>query len=532
MKLKKLAMSSLRDATRSLLLRRSMTSCANAALIITFGVACKSLLDKTSTGKQVQVKPVAEVAIYEKNNGKQPVQAELLAKIAAGYAKLGQQDKASKLLTPAIQTAKINKSIQIKSDLLEELGIIYVEMGQYDKALQVAKSLQVYESLYKDIELKHITTRLAQAGQYEKALQVAKLVSINGMSSSEEDSITSQSTVMSEIALKYAQTGQKAQAEQILVQALQKAKTSDLMAEIALKYAQFGQKAKALQVLAQASQNAEYPDNIAKVAVKYAQVGQKDKAEQLLTQAIQKIRKPKDGVTFSQDYFLTEIAVSYAKVGQFNQAIEIAKTIYYPGSEVYKDKGAHITPDGLINGGTSLDVFLEIAKRCAVAGRYEQALQVSQEIKWTNSKSEALGVLALQYAKKSQYEQAFKVLKELDKPYVKVYKSKAWADLAVDYGAKRQYEQAFKVLKENVESDSNKALALTKIAAQATQVEPSTKAEQVFSQALEVAKTIKSRDDKVRVITAIAIEYPQLKQKDKSEQLLAQALQIAENIHQ
>ncbi|MEH2277614.1 MAG: hypothetical protein V7K40_23190 [Nostoc sp.] len=125
--------------------------------------------------------------------------------------------------------------------------------------------------------------------------------------------------------------------------------------------------------------------------------------------------------------------------------------------------------------------------------------------------------------------------------------------LAVEYTKKSQYEQAFQLLKEDAESDYKKAFlssesdsmkkllfydseyvkvsALPKIV-EATQSEPSAKAEQVLSQALEVAKTIKSRDKKVKVITAIAIGYTQLKQKDKSEQLLAQALQIAENIHQ
>ncbi|MEH2260516.1 hypothetical protein [Nostoc sp.] len=151
MKLKKLAMSSLRDVTRSLLLRRSTTTCAHAVLLTIFGVACQ---------------PVDKVAIYEKNNGRQPLQAELLAKIAVGYAKLGQQDKASRLLAPAIQTIKINESIKTNESiyisrrkLLEQLGIVYVEIGQYNKALQVAKSFQVYESTEKNVALKHITTR-------------------------------------------------------------------------------------------------------------------------------------------------------------------------------------------------------------------------------------------------------------------------------------------------------------------------------------------------------------------------------------
>ncbi|MEH2072260.1 MAG: hypothetical protein V7K47_29610 [Nostoc sp.] len=418
---------------------------------------------------------------------------------------------------------------------MEQLGIIYVEMGQYDKALEVAKSLQEYQLLtsYATIDLKYITTQLAQVGQYEKALEVAELIDYTRLTP--EDSlnegsiiIISQSTVMSEVAVKYAQIGQKAQAQQILAQALQKAKTSDEIAEIALKYPQIGQKAKALQLLAQALQNVKAPDNIAEMAVKYGQVGEKYKAEQLLNQALQKVRNPKDDVIFYKNNYLTKIAISYAQIGQFNEAIETAKTIDYPGSRVYKE-ALYITPDGLIAGGTYPDVFTAIANKCAVAGRNEQALQVIQKIKLTNNKSEALGVLAFQYAKKSQYEQAFKVLKELDKPFL--YKSRAWTNLAIDYGAKRQYEQAFKVLKENVDFDSDKALALPKIVAQATQVEPSAKAAQVLSQAHEFTQTFKNRDDKVRMITAIAIEYTKIQQKDKSEQLLAQALQIAKNIH-
>ncbi|MEH1893470.1 MAG: hypothetical protein V7K92_30010 [Nostoc sp.] len=427
-----------------------------------------------------------KVAIYEKNNGKQPLQAELLAKIAVGYAKLGQQDKASKLLAPAIQTAKISQDINIRQDLLEQLGIIYVEMGQYDKALQVAKSLQeiarAYQEIAKsshsheptaeigsiDIRLKHITDRLVRAGQYEKALQVAKLISINVTSGSlnKKDYIISQSIIMSEVALKYAQTGQKAQAEQILVQALQKAKTSDQMVEIAFKYAQVGQKAKALQLLAQAPQNAQYPDNnaevakVAKVAVKYAQVGQQAKGEQLLAQALQSINKEKyDSI---KNFYLTDIAVDYAELKQCNQSIVIAKSIKdYPDYKAFKD--AYITHDGLIVGAYSEDVFAEIAMTCAAVGQYEQALQAIKETKYSNNKREALTVLAVEYAKKSQYEQAFQVLKE---------------DAESDYKkALLSSESDFAKNLLSVESESIKISALPKIVEQATQVEPPAKAE-------------------------------------------------------
>lgn len=472
---------------------------AITALLVTFGVACQ---------------PVDKVAIYEKNNGKQPFQAELLAEIAVGYAKLGQQGKASKLLAPAIQTAKINKSTQIGLNLLEQLGSVYVEMGQYDKALQVAKSLQVYEPIDKDGRLKRITTRMVEVGQYEKALQVAKLISNTGVISN--NSLATQSIAMSEVALPYAQTGKKTQAEQILVQALQKAKTSDEMAEIALKYAQVGQKAKALQVLAQALQNAQYPDNIdkaakvARVAVKYAQVGQQAKGEQLLAQALQRIKK-EDGAT--KEWNLPDIAIGYAKLGQFNQAIETTKSIKaYIGfhkDSPYIGFGKNMeTPEESTKNQTS-EVFAEIAKTCAAAGQYEQAFQAIQEIKSSYRQREALGVVAIEYAKKSQYEQAFQVLKE---------------------NIRKEKDESISIV-----FNPNSAWALTKIVAQANQAESSAKAESVLSQALKVAKTIKygkfeNKYNKVEMLTAIAIEYAEIQQKDKSEELLAQALQIAENM--
>ncbi|WP_298915979.1 hypothetical protein [uncultured Nostoc sp.] len=224
--------------------------------------------------------------------------------------------------------------------------------------------------------------------QYEKALQVVKLISINVTNGSlnGKDFIISQSIVMSEVAFKYAQTGQKAQAEQILVQALQKAKTTDEMAEIALKYAQVGQKAKALQVLAQALQNAQqHPNNItnvAKVAVKYAQVGQQAEGEQLLAQALQSIKKEKYGIN---NFHLADIAVDYAELGQCNQSIVIAKLIKnYPNYKAFKD--AYITHDGLIVGAYSADVFAEIAMTCAAVGQYEQALQAIKETKYLTIK--------------------------------------------------------------------------------------------------------------------------------------------------
>ncbi len=495
-------------------------------LLSMVGSACMPIMLETIFDKQEQ-QAKARVAIYEKNNGRQPTQALLLAKIAVGYAKLGQQEKASKLLIPALVTAKSNNSFDIRTELLRELGVIYIEMGQYDKALEVAKSLQAYKPIDKDIELKHITIQMAKAGQYDKALQTAKLISVGGVFSGYTTvtrSISSQATVMAEVALKYAQIGQKGKAEQILAQALQIAKTSnEQMVEVALKYAQIGQKGKAEQILAQVSQNAQdtsSPSDSTFLAVKYEEVGQQSKAEQLLAQALQKTKK----VIGSQDSFLTDLAIGYAKIGQFNQAINTAKSIEgYADVEDYKE---YITPDGLINGTSGLDVFAEIAKKCVEVNRFDLALEAIKEIKRTGNRSEALTHLAVRYAASDRFDLA---LLTIDNIKETGNSSQALAQLAIYYGTVGQYDKAFQLLKE-IDFEYIKIEALIKIVEQATQVKSPTRAKQLLVPALKMVKTTRLEHvNKAASLTAIAIEYAKLGQQSKAEQLLAQALQITEN---
>jgi hypothetical protein len=553
-----------------------------ALLLGMVGSACTpTILERIVDTLEQQTK--AKVDIYEKNTGEYPVQAKLLAGIALGYAKLGQQDKASKLLTPALVTSKINKAVDIKTELLEELGVIYIQMGQYDKAFEVAKSLQVHEPINKDIELKHLTTRMTEAGQYDKALQIAKLISKDGVFSynttisghtTVEMSIGSQATAMAEVALKYAQVGQKGKAEQILAQALQLVKTNNeqgyeqknkQMVEVALKYAQIGQKGKAEQILAQALQLAKTGEQMVEVALKYAQIGQKGKAEQilaqvsqnakesydydlsitvlvavkygemrqqfkaeqLLAQALQKTKKIKHSQDYSYtnnhaltgpDYFLSEIAIGHAKIGQCNRAIDIAKSI-----EGFTEPKEYF--DSIIHD----DIFAEIAESCAQANRFDLALQAIKEIKWAETGRAALADLAVRYAVSDRFDLA---LLTIDNIKETGDTSSALAELAIYYGTVGQYERAFQLLKE-IDSEHYKIEALVKIVEQATQEKSSAKVEQILLQALEMVKTIRDEaDEKAAVLTAIAIEYAQLGQKDKTEQLLAQALQIAENVYQ
>lgn len=95
------------------------------------------------------------------------------------------------------------------------------------------------------------------------------------------------------------------------------------------------------------------------------------------------------------------IAVGYAEIGEYNQVFQIAKTI-----QPYEDIPTNVgrTPDGLINGSTSNEVFTQLAGQFAEAKQYNLALQAIEEIKWSANKSAAMAKLAVEYARRKQYD--------------------------------------------------------------------------------------------------------------------------------
>lgn len=162
-------------------------------------------------------------------------------------------------------------------------------MEQYDQAIQATKAMQDKTSNKADTFAK-IALKTAQAGKYDQALRVTKLIEYPEI----------RANALADVAVEYAKAGQKAKAQQILAQALQRTKAEDgssYALEVAVKYAQVGQKAKAEQILAQALESTKAPSDyypadinanaLAGVALKYAQVGQQDKAEQVFAQALQ-----------------------------------------------------------------------------------------------------------------------------------------------------------------------------------------------------------------------------------------------------
>ena len=391
---------------------------AIAALISLANSACTLSLNQLQSAK------IDPQAIYEQNTGKRITQAKVLAQVAVGYEKLGQQDMAAKLLSPAMQTAKVNASIHYQTVMRGEVGASYVKMGRYNDALQAAQALatQKYQgSADGDVALAldRIIRELVAAKQLDKATQVARLISSSSTAYGDvgEEYEISQPMALTRLAGEYTKAGQREKALKVLDQALQQ--RTDLAA-IALAYAAVGQQNQALQLLSQATridtdeQTSLYIFDFIKAAVAYAAMGQKDQALQLLAQIKEKVKQQEESNPMSRrsrHSVMMEIAVGYAEIGEYNQALQIAKIIQ-PPYDLAEEAGR--TPGGLISGSTSNEVFTQLAGRFAEAKQYNLALQAIQEIKWAGNIPVARAKLAVEYARAKQYDRAFQLLRQFE----------------------------------------------------------------------------------------------------------------------
>jgi len=155
----------------------------------------------------------------------------------------------------------------------------------------------------------------------------------------------------------------------------------------------------------------------------------------------------------------------------------------------------------------------------AVAGQYDQALQVAKTIKHPHFKARALAAVAHQLAEKGQYEQALEIAKTITDRSVKQIAFKA---ITRHLAAAGHYDRSLKIAK-TIKDPYTKARVLVDIAHQLAVTGKAEQAEQIFAQALKIAETIEDDSAKAQVLQAIA---PNLSSAGQYERVL----KIAETI--
>lgn len=370
----------------------------------------------------------------------------LLLDLAGVYQRIGQKDKALEMLPHALQMINVEQEqtlaeIFLKTDrdrLLARIAEVYAKAGSHDQAMQLLNTID--KPLARVRGLTNIAIESFRNGQKERASELLSLA-LNAIESTPDKDY-----YLGDMAIAYAEARQYDQALKLARTISKKwvhfrAKT---LATIASEYAKAGQKDKAPNVLIEALQATKAipprnhdikPGVLADISRAYIDAGQRDKALKILPQALQLARAVK-----INNVELKDVAVAYAKAGQYKQALRVAKAIDYKPSQ--------------------LDALIDMAREYTEAGQKNMALETltqallvtkedEDEDEDDEDKVETLVKIAVEYTRAGRRDKASelliqslqltKTLDDYDKlgVIVKIAEAYANAGLKVDAEAKK-----------------------------------------------------------------------------------------------
>ena len=327
---------------------------------------------------------------------------------------------------------------------------------------------------------------------------------------------------LSDIAIIYAEAGQKGNASKILSEAYKvaklekKASRSYAMSRLAAKYAQLGEKDKAIAILSKAyslTKRNKDPLAMSYVASKYAELEQKQKACKILAQAFQ----------LRNAYAARKTKENYKSFKKYARGREIAESL---------------------GSSAKTRALVQIAAGYAEVGQYPKAFEVVKMIGERNhginmESAKVLIKIAAAYAKVGEKDKATEML---PKAYQLVITDK-WGDgsprgdrsllhdIAIIYAEVGQYDQAAKIA--NAAGDFMQVLTLNEISVTCAKTGRRDIALEILTEALQVGEnisTVLSYWSKARALADVAFGYGQVGQDDKALKVLSQSLQAAKKV--
>jgi tetratricopeptide (TPR) repeat protein len=417
------------------------------------------------------------------------------AKIAGKYMELKKKGEAFQVLSQALEIAKTLRASWEKGGALAEVASKYAELGQYGQAVEIAKSIEYLSDRYK--ALIAIAVLYAEAGQYEQAMGVAKII--------EDDSFSS--IALEKIAMKYTEMAEYDQALQVAKTIKYLPTKVKTLADIALKFAETGQKKQAMDILSEASATAAMIEDsynkaheYCELSSKYAQVGEREYAVKILNDTFPIVR------TIKEDYkpdVLVELVNRYAEVADkdkieemLSQAIQIAGTLEDDGG--FESKAP-----------PKSSALYGIASKYAELGQYDQALKLARTIKGLNAEDLLAREFSGKYVAAGQYDQALKLAGTIK---VDSIKGEAFVSMAMELMRAGQKEKASEVLSQafhlakTIDDDSTKSHLLMDVAVKYAEIGQ-------YAQALEMVKIIKYAGMKSKALAEIGAKYAETGQK-------------------
>lgn len=412
------------------------------------------------TGKLEQALQVTEFIDDEFKGFKAPV----LGSIAVEFAKLGKFDQ-------ALEIARGTENDYDDS----QIGIELAKAGKLKEARQIAQSLQ--DNYYQIDVLSEVVTQLTNLGKLTEAIEIAQSLE------NEEN----QGLILGKIALTLGREGKVERALQLTQQAPASEKT-----EITGKVAEgliVNDFAGALEIFRSLEDNPRKYWIARNMAVALTVNGQVDKALQFS----ESLELPHYNADIAS--LLEQIAVNFARLGDFERALEISQSIheYFRWGALGKiaielaavgdvEQSLSLAESSFANSFDSYqdDLLAAIARELAEKGQVEKALALTKNGKYTSSQTEILG------------------------------------GIAIGLGAKGEFSSGVEIA-ESLEDDSVKANALGQIALQLIEAKK-------FRQGMEVAQllnnSVNELEDKVYDLNNIAIAFAQAKEIDSAFQVL------------
>ena len=267
------------------------------------------------------------------------------------------------------------------------------------------------------------------------------------------------------------------------------------MASIAGTQAEAGQREQALQLLSEAREVARikpWPDLrlLCAIAGKYAEAGQQEQASRILAETLitaQTIKRMYDGIKQNGLWVVPDIAIQYAKIGEFDQALQTADGIKKPARD-------------------RIRAWIGIAGEYAKAGQKEhaarllsralEAAKMFEEEEWAYEKSKPFTDIAGVYTQIGQKDQATLVLSQALKKAMAIPGSynqfEALAEIAINHAKNGESNQALEVVNaiEGLHPD-DRSMVLAEIAGGYAKAGQKEQAMLLLSQALKTAETIK-----------------------------------------
>lgn len=434
-------------------------------------------------------------------------QANSLAKVAGGYLLVGHSTQGNQLLTEAIQTAQVQEATRCNGSGTSPTESLLNRAREYANAGHLELALELSQGLAEPITLAELAGHLAEAGQPERATEILNQAIELAQGINDQQYKSLMLVVMAE---RLWLAGHTEKVSLVLERALESLNVSNpaqssadslqipSTLRVARGFAAIGANRQALEVLNQvvpkiqtlSSRRFPLEQFFYRIdaALQYDELEQKSQSVAILAEALAIAQGiPKDERSSREDA-LGIVAKGYAKLGDFKQAQQIARSI----QAVAKRSSA----------------FQQIAIAYAEAGNIDAAVKLEQSI---GRSEQALIRIVRRYLRNKQPDQAWN--------FVQTHQVKGiLSEVAVGYVEAGQPEQALQLLK----NQQMEWLLPTIVRGFAQQGK--------LNSALQVTQSIKDKNYKVQALIAIAQSYTKKdSEREKAVEVLEQALQVTQS---